>query len=76
MVTANGTPWTVDELASGIKTQLRKLQNIDVVGTVGQVARPASGHTYFEMIGAKAHISCVAFANDNLSVHELSLIHI
>ena len=63
-------PITVDELARDVRERLGAIKNVDVIGTVGRVARPRSGHAYFELVGASARMGCVAWSSSSLHVEE------
>src|ERR1700691_2423944 len=54
--------WTVTELTSAIKTHLEgKFAYICVQGEISNLKEQSSGHLYFTLKDAEAHISAVLF---------------
>lgn len=59
---------SVDELSDKIRTMMTRVSNVSVVGNVGRVSVSSTGHTYFDLHGEKARISCVAWSGSVTSV--------
>ena len=58
--------WSVETLASTIRDAVSVVKNVRVVGRVGRVSRPNSGHAYFEIMGdTGARMSCVAWRSSS-----------
>lgn len=56
----------VVEFADCIKQTVNSITNVKVKGEVGKITKSSSGHTYFDLIGENARVSCVAWSSYKL----------